>query len=146
LFHPLLLLAVLLASPGCATLTLGTIATAIGVAGSAVSTGNAVFSQGKLDSAEMSTTQNWLAAVRLAAGELHLTLKEEPHATPNTPHYLTLSDDHGSTISIRVERRTETLLRSRISVGLFGSEPTARLLLSRIRHHAGTEDLQERPR
>ena len=45
----------------------------------------------------------------------------------------TLEDDRKAAISVAVERRTETLCRTRIDVGVFGSEPTARLILIRMR-------------
>lgn len=129
-------------SLGCEMLALGTVATALGIAGSAVTTGGAIYSQGKLDSAEMSTMENWTTAVYAAADDLHLKVKHPPADGPATlpsatlVHFI-LEDEKGATMSVTVERRAQTLLRSRVDVGLFGSEPTARLLLSRIRFHAG---------
>jgi hypothetical protein len=129
-----------LASGGCATLSLATLGSVLGVAGSAASTGGAVFSRGKLDSAEMASADRWSAAVRAAAAELCLSVAEPRVGEPGGPRLFTLTDDHGSAVDVRIETRTATLLRNRIDVGLFGSEPTARLLLSRIRHHAGAPD------
>lgn len=133
----IVLLALTSFGSGCATLTLATLGTALGVAGSAAATGGSVYSQGKLDSAEMVTVEVWAAAVRSAGEELHLKVCQEPILNANDPRRFTLTDDRGTRIGVRIDRRTETMLYSRVDVGLFGSEPAARLVLSRIRHHAG---------
>ena len=128
------------AAGGCAAIPLAMIGTALGVAGSAASVGGSVYSQGKLDSAEMATPERWSAAVRAAAADLNLSVFEVPPADPDGVRTFTLADDHKAKIGVRVEPRTRTLLLNRIDVGLFGSEPTARLLLERVRRHAGTLD------
>jgi hypothetical protein len=136
----LLLLATFLSS-GCALVGLPAIATVLGIASSAASIGGSVYSQGKLDSSEMTTMPNWTASVYAAADDLHLKIKKPadpaPASQPMATMKIDLEDDLGSTITVTAERRTQTLLHSRIDVGVFGSEPTARLLLSRIRRHAG---------
>jgi hypothetical protein len=137
----LLVLLVAFSSGGCALIGLPAIATALGIASSAASIGGSVYSQGKLDSSEMSTMPNWTASVYAAADDLHLKIKKPadpaPASQPVATMTIVLEDDLGSTISLTAERRTQTLLHSRVDVGVFGSEPTARLLLQRIRHHAG---------
>jgi hypothetical protein len=125
---------------GCAAVPLAMIGTALGVVGSAASVGGTVFSQGKLDSAELATADQWAAAVRAAAAELCMSVAETPPTAVDGTRTFTLTDDHKSAVDVRVEPRTRTMVRSRVDVGLFGSEPTARLILARIRHQAGTPE------
>jgi len=119
---------------GCATAAVASAGTMVGLAASAVSTGADAYRLGKLDSADEARYAEWVAAVHAAAAELHLKLEKESDDGKGV-YRCTLRDDRGSKIKLGVERRTETLCRTRIDVGWFGSEPTARLLLWRIRFH-----------
>jgi len=119
---------------GCATAAVATAGTVAGIAASAVSTGADIYRMGKLDSADQARFDDWIAAARAAA--VDLDLKVERWSDNGKGEWgCTLADERKSTISVSVERRTETLCRTRIDVGLFGSEPTARLILTRMRVH-----------
>jgi len=116
---------------GCAAIPLATVGTVAGISTSAVSTGREIFTLGKLDDAEIAGYPETLEATRRAAAELHLSPKPEklkPWAAE-----LVFVDEQGATVEVDVERRTGTLVRVRIDVGLFGSEVTARLFLTRLR-------------
>ena len=131
-FHLILLLA----ASGCATVTVATAGTIAGIAATSISTGAEVYKWGKLDAVEMDTFEDSVAAVRLAARDLQLKIVKDlkPDAKQDRWSFL-LSDDLKDTISIDLDRRTQRLTAMRINVGLFGSEPTARLVLARIRTH-----------
>jgi hypothetical protein len=119
-------------SGGCAGLTLVGAASALGAAGSALDTGASVYSNGKLDSAELASLEQLERAVRSAAGELGLSVMAEK-ALGDGRRRLQLVDRRHKVIDIWLDPRTPTLTRLRIDVGWFGSEPTARLILSRVR-------------
>lgn len=128
-------LALAFSSSGCATLTLATLGTIAGTAGSAISTGKEVYGLGKLDAAEMARLDQTVAATHQAADDLGLQFKPDPKARPKDPSIVELpfTDDKGSHVKVTVERRAERLVRVRVDVGFFGSEVTARLFLARLR-------------
>jgi hypothetical protein len=131
------LLAVAIICSGCdAGLSLATLGSIAGAAGSAYTTGKAVFALGKLDSAEMATLDETAIAARAAAADLGLVFQRDckPQKDPTIVE-LPWSDDKEAKINIRIERRAPHLVRVRIDVGLFGSEVTARLVLTRLRAH-----------
>ena len=119
---------------GCTTAAVVSAGTMAGLAASAVSTGAEVYSLGKLDSADEARFDEWIGAVRAAAGDLHLKIDKESNKREGEWR-CTLVDERKSKMKVIVQRRTETLCRTRIDVGWFGSEPTARLLLARVRLH-----------
>ena len=119
---------------GCAAATIATAGSVAGLAATAVSTGADVYHLGKLDSVELAKQIDLVDAIRQTAADLHLDITREQHDKKGK-WSLRLTDEWGTTIDISVERRTETMSRTRINVGLFGSEPTARLLMLRIREH-----------
>ena len=123
---------------GCTTAAIASAGTMVGLAPSAVSTGADVYQLGKLDSADQARFDDTIAAVRAAAADLHLKMAKESRDNAKGQWGCTLVDERGSGARVIVQRRTETLCRTRIDVGWFGSEPTARLILSRIRAHAGS--------
>ena len=127
---------------GCITASLATIGTVLGAVGSAASAGSEVYSLGKLDVSVMATFDECRAAVTQAATDLQLHVKEAKNKDkpPKDVSEIELEDDLKSTISVRVERRTGRMCRCRVDVGLFGSEPTAKLLMHRIRHHLPDKD------
>jgi hypothetical protein len=120
---------------GCTTAAVATAGTVAGIAASAVSTGADAYRMGKLDSADQVRYDDWIAAARAAADDLDLKVQRWSDDGKGVWRG-TLADDRASTVSITVERRTDTLCRTRIDVGVFGSEPTARLILTRMRVHA----------
>jgi hypothetical protein len=120
---------------GCATAAVATAGTMAGIAASAISTGSDVYRLGKLDSADEVRYAQWITATRQATDDLGFTIElENDNGKGNWR--CTIADDRKSRIRIYIDRRTETLCRTRIDVGIFGSEPTARLLLARIRDNA----------
>jgi hypothetical protein len=121
-----------LCAGGCTTAAVVSAGTVAGIAASAVSTGAEVYRLGKLDSADEARFDEWIAAVQAAAADLHLDIERESDNGKGL-YRCTLRDERRSKINVIVERRTETLCRTRIDVGWFGSEPTARLILARIR-------------
>lgn len=118
---------------GCAALPLASLGTLSGIAFSAVSTGKDVYQLGKLDSAEMTTMEQALQAGRDAGEELDLRLKVDTRE--GAVGQLKFVDEKSASLAVRVERRTPMLVRTRIDVGWFGSEVTARLFLNRMRQH-----------
>lgn len=119
---------------GCAAATLATAGTFAGIAATVVTTGADVYHLGKLDSVELAKQDEMIAAVRAMAKELNLAIVEEKWESDHV-WYAKLSDDLGSTTGVTIDSRTETMARARINVGIFGSEPTARLMLLRLREH-----------
>lgn len=124
---------VLCGVPGCAALPLASLGTLSGIAFSAVSTGKDVYQLGKLDSAEMATMDEALQAARDAGADLGLQMKLDTLAAD--VGQLKFADDKNAGISVRIEQRSSMLVRTRIDVGIFGSEVTARLFLRRMRMH-----------
>jgi Protein of unknown function (DUF3568) len=121
---------------GCITASLATIGTALGALGSAASTGVDVYKLGKLDTALMCNAGECHTAVEKSAVDLHLRVRRETLDYRTSPVYeMTLTDDLNSPVGIRIEQRTPTLCLCRVDVGIFGSEPTARLVMERIRAH-----------
>jgi hypothetical protein len=124
-------------SGSCTGLTLATVGTVAGAVGSAFATGNDIYQLGKIDTAEMARYDQALSATRAAAADLHLATKldrQDPDGTSD----LSFEDDKGAPVGVHVEPRAETLVRIRVDVGFFGSEPTARLFLGRLRTHLPT--------
>jgi hypothetical protein len=119
---------------GCASIPLATLGTVAGVTTSALSTGREVFTLGKLDTTEMAGYAQTLVATRRAADELYLKPKG-PEKLKDFKAELVFVDEKGATIKVHVERRTEMMVRIRVDVGLFGSEVTAQLFLTRLRFH-----------
>lgn len=122
---------------GCAEATIATASTLVGVAAAGISTGADVYRMGKLNSADLARLDQSIDAVHAAAGDMHFVIeKEEYYATGKWR--CTLSDERKTRIRIYLERRTQTLCWTKIDVGIFGSEPTARLILARMRQHVPT--------
>jgi hypothetical protein len=128
--HRLRLLAcvALLAPGGCAA---GLDLAVIGAASQAAGTGSAVFSAGKLKAVGMVDVESARRAVLIAARETSLTVEEETSSRPGR-YRIVLRDDLNTHVWVYLDQRTATLTRLQVNVGLFGSEPTARLLLTRI--------------
>jgi len=103
----------------------------IGAASQAAGTGSAVFSAGKLKAVGMVDAESARTAVLIAADELSLTVEEETSPRPEK-YRIVLRDDRNTHVWVNIEQRTPALTRLQVNVGLFGSEPTARLLLARI--------------
>ena len=122
-------------SSGCATVSVATAGTIAGIAASSISTGAEVYRLGKLDAVEMDTFEDATAAVRLAASDLELKIVEDEKKKGKDEWSFELSDDVKNTLSVRVQQRTDRLAAIRVDVGIFGSEPTAHLVLARIRTH-----------
>lgn len=119
---------------GCgATLTLGTLATAAGLAATAVGTGADVFGLGKLNSAEAASADAVRLAVEHVADDLGFEVVGGGFEGDTDKYLFRWRDDKGAEVKVIVEPRTATLTRLRIDVGLLGNEPTARLILARIR-------------
>jgi hypothetical protein len=141
----LLILIVLLVSGGCAAASVATVGSIAGIAASSISTGAEIYNLGKLDAVEMDRFEDCDTAVRLAVSDLQLSIiKDAFDPRKSGRRSFRLSDDLKETIDIRVQRRTERLTAIRIDVGLFGSEPTARLVLARIRAHLPSHTLRRR--
>ena len=122
------------AGGGCAAIPLATLGTVAGISTSAISTGREVFTLGKLDTTELAGYPETLVAARRAAAELCLRPKG-PEKLKDFTAQLVFVDDKGATVDVDVDRRTEMMVRIRVDVGLFGSEVTARLLLTRLRQY-----------
>ena len=125
-----------LMAAGCAALPLATLGTIFGIADTAATAGPSVYQMGKLDTAFMVDFPTLQAAVRSAAGDLGLHIARD-RAADNTRDVwdFQLQDDLKAKIEITLRRRAARLSRCRVNVGIFGSEPTARLLMNRIAAH-----------
>jgi Protein of unknown function (DUF3568) len=125
-----------LASSGCVTATLVTAGTVIGAASSAVSTGADVYRLGKLDTAVMATYNDSREAVREATANFRLKVVwDEQEGKHKNIWSFRLADDLKETVDITIEQRSEMLCLIRVDVGWFGSQPTAQLLIDKIRTH-----------
>jgi hypothetical protein len=119
-------------------LTLATLGSIAGATATAAQAGEEVYTLGKLDTAEMANFEMAVRAVRLAGDDLSMKLDTSPPAHRNRDpsiqdfRYL---DEKNTAINIRVEALTRSLVQIRIDVGIFGSEVTAHLFLTRLRAH-----------
>jgi hypothetical protein len=113
---------------GCAA---GVDLAVIGAASQAAGSGSAMFSAGKLKAVGMVDIESVRTAVLIAAEDLSLTVEKESSSRPGRRR-MVLRDDRMTRLWVHLEQRTPTLTRMTVSVGLFGSEPTGRLLLKRI--------------
>jgi len=127
----------LLVSGGCAEAGIATAGAMVGLAAGSINTGADVYGMGKLDATDMVAFEEQVAAVRAAAEDLELTLEKDEVYEPGRWR-CTLADDRETRVRIYLDRRTSRLCRTRVDVGVFGSKPTARLILLRIRTHAKT--------
>lgn len=121
---------------GCELLPLATLGAVFDIAGTAATAGPAVYQQGKLRIALMADYPGVKAAVRAAAEDLQLRVFRDRKASKHHDIWdFQLRDERNSKIEITVERRTPMLCRCCVDVGLFGSEPTARLVMARVAAH-----------
>jgi hypothetical protein len=107
-----------------------------GLAATTVDTGADLYKLGKLDAADLARFDDVVAATRSAAREMGFANKGLT-AGPAGFYRLVYADDQGSQMTVSMRRRTAMLTHTRIDVGIFGSEPTARLFLARLRGHLG---------
>lgn len=121
---------------GCTAATVASAGAIIGAAGSSISTSSEVFQMGKLDAVDMTEFERQIEGVRCAARDLSLTMEKEEHNAPGQWR-CTIADVRKTRFRVYVDRRSETLCRTRVDVGFFGSEPTARLFLTRVRLNVG---------
>lgn len=119
---------------GCAAASIGTASVFAGLAATVVTTGADVYHLGKLDSVDMGHQDEMITAVRRAADELSLTIYAETWESDHV-WYVQLKDDHDSKFGVTIDGRTNNMCRVRINVGIFGSEPTAKLFLIRLREN-----------
>ena len=124
---------IVISMTGCAAAPLAALSTAFGIAGTAVSTGSSVYSSGKLDSAENASLDELRAAVFLAADDLRLETVYEKDI--DATRHIRFIDARQLRIDVTIDPRTDKLCRLRINVGINGNEPTARLILARVRAH-----------
>jgi len=126
----------LISCSGCITASLVTLGTVLGAVGSAASTGIDAYNLGKLDTALMTSADECHRSVLLAANDLGLHVQiDQRKSKPVTVFEMTLKDDLKSQVGIHIEYRTPTMCLCRVDVGIFGSEPTAKLMMERIRFH-----------
>ncbi len=70
------------------------------------------------------------------AVDLGLLVKSDSLSTKEGIVYeMALLDDLKSQVGIRIEQRSSKITLCRVDVGFFGSEPTAKLVIERIRVH-----------
>jgi hypothetical protein len=106
------------------------------MAGTAVSAAPEVYSAGKLDAALRVDDGDCRRAVRRAAADLQLRIVRDQKRSGGRQRWdFELQDDRKSEIEITVEKRSAMLCWCRVDVGLFGSEPTARLVMQVIESH-----------
>jgi hypothetical protein len=128
----------LLSTNGCITGSLVTIGTVLGALGTAASTGSDVYKLGKLDAVLNRPAADCHRAVLASAGDLGLSVIVDDQTDLQFEVWeMTLHDERNSPVGIHIERRTGKMCRCRVDVGFFGSEPTARLMMERIRANLG---------
>jgi hypothetical protein len=126
----------LLACGGCALLPLATLGALFDIAGTAVPIGTGVYLAGHLDTAFQADSGDCRRAVCQAAADLQLHIVRDYQRSGGRQRWeLVLQDDRKSEIVITVERRSPMLCWCRVDVGLFGSEPTAKLMMQLIQSH-----------
>ena len=129
-------MAILLGCGGCEIVTLATVSTMLDIAGTVATTGPEVFSMGKLSTALMADDGEIQKAVRRAGADLHLHLvRDRQEKSYRNIWDFQFQDDRKSKIEVTVEKRAGMLCWLRVNVGIFGSEPTARLIMHRIESH-----------
>lgn len=121
---------------GCAGLTLATIGSIAGATATAAQAGEEVYTLGKLDSAETTNLETVARAVHQAGDDLSLKLDPAIHQSRDPGvEYFRFLDERNTAFTVRLTALTKTMVEIRIDVGIFGSEVTAHLFLSRIRAH-----------
>jgi hypothetical protein len=121
---------------GCGPVSLAALGTALGVGAAAVSTGASVYSLGKLNSAEPASADQVRHAMEAAAADLDLRSQPgggfDESGITYTGYW---ADAFGAPVEVTIQQRSSRLTRLRIDVGVFGNEPTAKLILARVRDH-----------
>jgi Protein of unknown function (DUF3568) len=135
---------ILIACSGCDLIPLATLGTVLGIAGTAASTGTEVYQAGKLDTAFMADRDKCRDAVLLAALDLKLHVVRDRELCKGKWDFQ-LQDDLKSKIEVTLQRRTEQMCRCRVNVGLFGSRPTAELIMHRIQTHLPAQSTMPAP-
>jgi hypothetical protein len=75
-------------------------------------------------------------AVREAAANFRLKIvRDEQEGKYSNIWNFRLADDQKETVDVRIERRSGMLCQIRVDVGWFGSQPTAQLIVDKIRSH-----------
>jgi hypothetical protein len=121
---------------GCALIPLDTLSTVLGMASSAASTGPEVYRAGKLETALMIQYPQLLQDVRTAATDLRLHIARDRSDSKSGDNWdFKLRDDQNAQIEITIQRRSAMLCRCCVDVGIFGSEPTAKLIMRQIESH-----------
>ena len=121
-----LLILTLVALPACTGLE----PAVIGAAATGAQTAVGVFQRGKLDAADARPLPEVVQATDRALRELELRVVRREHDEQGLE--VEARDEQNAWVVVKLQRRTGVLTRIRIDVGWFGSEPTARLVLSRI--------------
>jgi hypothetical protein len=117
---------------GCALIPLSTLGSLASLGNSSVTEGRDAFFFGKLKSAEMASFDQARRAVRAAANDFGLKPKWPEKLTPHRSE-MAFIDTTGAQIGIRIDEQSTRLVHLRLDVGLFGSEPTERVFLMRVR-------------
>lgn len=120
---------------GCELVPLATMSSVFGMAGTAVTTGSEVYKSGKLNIAFMANSATVQEAVREAAKDLHFRMIRGKSSQDMETWKVELEDNLQAKFEVTVERRTAMLCLCQVDVGLFGSEPLARVIMARIRAH-----------
>src|SRR5215469_7161266 len=119
---------------GCGGLTLATLGSIAGATATAAQAGEEVYTLGKLDSAETANLEAVARAVRQAGDDL--SLKRDPDIRRSRDpgvEYFRFLDDRNTAFTVRLTALTRSMVEIRIDMGIFGSEVTAHLFLTRIR-------------
>lgn len=121
--------------PGCGAETIAL----AGAAGNAAESGGQVWSSGKMIGALMVPFEDVNAAVERAVLAFGYEIEIDRLSTRGYRRYLRVKDDAGGRLSVRTDFRAENLTWIQVHSGVFGHQPTARLVLKEIYTELGVE-------
>lgn len=104
----------------------------LGAATSAASSGSAVYKRGKLNASWMASFDQVVAAGEGAFDDLGMTVTKSKGDEAKGDWAIIAVNEDKNKVKLKIDRKTATLTEFQLDVGMFGKEPTARLILKRM--------------
>lgn len=104
----------------------------LGAASSAASSGSAVYKRGKLNASWMASFDEVVAAGEAAFDDLGMKVTRSKGNEKKGKWAIVAVNDDKNKVKLKVDHKASRLTEFQIDVGLFGKEPTARLILKRM--------------